>query len=247
TRYTRSGDTIAEFGAANGLTDAWVELVRGGTPPAKGADALVCDQSGPTVPNTCEVVDKVLYRGSGLVTLDATAYNNEHAKFLTDTDLMLSDHDPVTVGFTWTRNPDYQLSDQFGGPHGDYYNDVDRVPAGARATVVGLRSGSRVDQMSLTLDNGVTLAHGGSGGTASSLTLAADEHVTAARLCQGQKDGHTRIFYAEFTTDRGRTLAGGTATSDCVTRTAPSGWQLAGFHGRAADEVDKIGFVYTRR
>ncbi|MGW2618723.1 jacalin-like lectin, partial [Streptomyces sp. NPDC001500] len=158
-----------------------------------------------------------------------------------------SDHDPVTVGFTWTRNPDYQLSDQYGGPHGDYFNDVDRVPSAARATVVGLRSGSRVDQMSLTLDNGVTLAHGGSGGAATSLTLAADEHVTAARLCQGKKDGRTRIFYAAFTTDQGRTLSGGTATSDCVTRTAPPGWQLAGFHGRTGEEVDKIGFVYTKR
>ncbi|MDX3118520.1 jacalin-like lectin, partial [Streptomyces scabiei] len=180
------------------------------------------------------------------VSLDATAYNNEHAKFLTDAGLMLSDHDPITVGFAWTRNPDLQLSDQFGGPHGDYFNDVDSVPAAARATVVGLRSGSRVDQMSLTLSNGVTLAHGGSGGTASSLTLAAGEHVTAAQLCQGAKGGHTRIFYAKFTTDQGRTLAGGTVTSDCVTRTAPPGWQLAGFHGRTGEEVDKIGFVYTR-
>ncbi|MER6416367.1 jacalin-like lectin, partial [Streptomyces humidus] len=149
--------------------------------------------------------------------------------------------------FSWTRNPDLQLSDQFGGPHGDYYNDIDAVPAGARPVSLSLRSGSRVDRMSLTLSNGVTLAHGGSGGTESSLTLAAGEHVTAAQLCQGQKDGRTRIFYARFTTDQGRSLAGGTTTSDCVTRTAPTGWQLAGFHGRAGDEVDKIGFIYTRR
>jgi hypothetical protein len=32
-----------------------------------------------------------------------------------------------------------------------------------------------------------------------------------------------------------------------VTRTAPSGWQIAGFQGRAGDEVDKIGFIYTQR
>ncbi|MEH0474629.1 jacalin-like lectin [Streptomyces sp. B21-097] len=247
TRYTRSGDTIAEFAAANGLTDAWVELIRGGTPPAKGADALVCDQSGPTVPNTCEVVDKVLYRSSTLVSLDATAYNNEHAKFLTDAGLMLSDHDPITVGFTWTRNPDYQLSDQFGGPHGDYYNDIDAVPAGARAVSLSLRSGARVDGVSLTLGNGQVLTHGGTGGTASTLTLGSGEYVTSAQLCQGQKDGLTRIFYAKFTTNLGRSLAGGTATSDCVTRTAPSGWQVAGFHGRAADELDKLGLLYTKR
>jgi hypothetical protein len=246
TRYTRAGDTIAEFAAANGLTDAWVQLIRGGTPPVKGSDALVCDQSGATVPNTCEVVDKVLYRSSKLVSLNATSYNNEHAKFLTDAGLMLSDHDPITVGFTWSRNAAYQLSDQFGGPHGDYYNDINSVPAGARATTIGLRSGSRVDQMNLTLANGTTLAHGGTGGTASSLTLGSGEYITTAYLCQGQYNDQTRIFYAKFTTNLGNTLAGGTTTSDCVTRTAPSGWQIAGFHGRSGDEVDKIGFIYTQ-
>ncbi|MEV0182089.1 jacalin-like lectin [Streptomyces sp. NPDC050625] len=247
TRYTRTGDTIAEFAAANGLTDAWVQLIRGGTPPAKGSDALVCDQTGATVPNTCEVVDKVLYRSSRLVTLNATAYNNEHAKFLTSDGLMLSDHDPITVGFSWSQNPDFQLSDQFGGPHGDYYQDIDKVPAGARATTVALRSGSRVDQVGITLSNGTTLTHGGTGGTASSLTLGSGEYVTTAYLCEGVKDSHTRIFYARFTTNLGRTLAGGTTTSDCVTRTAPSGWQIAGFHGRSGDELDKVGFIYTKR
>ncbi|MGW7402900.1 jacalin-like lectin [Streptomyces sp. NPDC054833] len=247
TRYTRTGDTIAEFAAANGLTDAWVQLIRGGTPPAKGSDALVCDQTGATVPNTCEVVDKVLYRSSRLVTLNATSYNNEHAKFLTSDGLMLSDHDPITVGFSWSQNPDFQLSDQFGGPHGDYYQDIDKVPAGARATTVALRYGSRVDQVGITLSNGTTLTHGGTGGTASSLTLGSGEYVTTAYLCEGVKDSHTRIFYARFTTNLGRTLAGGTTTSDCVTRTAPSGRQIAGFHGRSGDELDKVGFIYTKR
>jgi hypothetical protein len=247
TRYTRTGDTIAEFAAANGLTDPWVQLIRGGTPPTKGSDALVCDQSGPTVPNTCEVVDKILYRSSRLVSLNATSYNNEHAAFLTDDNLMLSDHDPITANFTWSRNPAYQLSDQYGGPHGDYYNDIDNIPAGARPTTLTLRSGTRVDQVSLTLTNGTTLTHGGTGGTASTLTLGSDEYVTSTQLCQGTYDGHTRIFYAKFTTNLGRTLAGGTTTSDCVTRTTPTGRQLAGFHGRSGDEVDKIGFIYTQR
>ncbi|MER6564204.1 jacalin-like lectin, partial [Streptomyces sp. NPDC001027] len=235
------------FAGANGLTDAWVKLVRGGTPPAKGSDALVCDQSGPTVPNTCEVVDKILYRGSKLVTLNATSYDNEHAKFLTDDGLMLSDHDPVGVGFSWSRNPDFQLSDQFGGPHGDYYNDIDAVPAGASAVSLSLRSGSRVDGVALTLASGKVLTHGGAGGTVSTLTLGSGEYVTSAQLCQGQKDGLTRVFSAKFTTNLGRSLSGGTTTSDCVTRTAPSGWQIAGFQGRAGGEIDKLGFIYTKR
>ncbi|MFE0513881.1 jacalin-like lectin [Streptomyces sp. NPDC058964] len=247
TRYTRTGDTIAEFAAANGLTDAWVQLIRGGTPPAKGSDALVCDQTGATVPSSCEVVDKVLYRGSEPVTLNATSYDNEHGEFLTSDGRMLSDHDPVTVGFSWSQNPDFRLSDQFGGPHGDYYQDIEKVPAGARATTVSLRSGSRVDQVGITLSNGTSLTHGGTGGTASSLTLGSGEYLTTAYLCEGVKDDHTRIFYARFTTNLGHTLAGGTTTSDCVTRAAPSGWQIAGFHGRSGDELDRVGFIYTKR
>ncbi|MEV7978788.1 jacalin-like lectin [Streptomyces sp. NPDC086519] len=247
TRYTRTADTIAEFAANNGLTDAWVQLIRGGSAPAKGSDALVCDQSGATVPNTCEVVDKVLYRSSKLVSLNATSYNNEHAKFLTDAGLMLSDHDPITVGFSWSENPNFQLSDQFGGPHGDYYQDIDKVAAGARATSISLRSGSRVDQVGITLADGTTLAHGGTGGTASSLTLGSNEYVTTAYVCEDKYNNTTRIFYAKFTTNLGNTLAGGATTSDCVTRTAPSGWQIAGFHGRSGDELDKVGFIYTKR
>ncbi|MFG2941257.1 jacalin-like lectin [Streptomyces sp. NPDC048282] len=247
TRYTRSADTIAEFASNNGLTDAWVQLIRGGSAPAKGSDALVCDDTAATVPNTCEVVDKVLYRSSKLVTLNATAYNNEHAKFLTSDGLMLSDHDPITVGFSWTQNANFQLSDQFGGPHGDYYQDIDKVAAGARATTISLRTGSRVDQVGITLADGTTLTHGGTGGTASSLTLGSTEYVTTAYLCEGKYNNTTRIFYAKFTTNLGRTLAGGATTSDCVTRTAPSGWQIAGFHGRSGDELDKVGFIYTKR
>ncbi|MFI1049695.1 hypothetical protein ACH4U3_28595 [Streptomyces griseoruber] len=52
---------------------------------------------------------------------------------------MLSDHDPLTAGFSWTRDSAFQLSDQFGGPHGDYSNDVDSVPAAARAPPAALR------------------------------------------------------------------------------------------------------------
>ncbi|MFE3525580.1 jacalin-like lectin [Streptomyces sp. NPDC059161] len=50
-----------------------------------------------------------------------------------------------------------------------------------------------------------------------------------------------------FTTNLGRPPAGGSTTSDCVTHTAPDGWQIAGFHGRPGDEADKIGFIDIRR
>jgi hypothetical protein len=245
TRYTRSEDTIAGFVADNGLTDAWVKLERGGSAPAAGSSALLCDESAIT--NTCEVVDKVLYRSSKLISLTATAYSNEHSAFLDSAGAMLSDHDPIAVRFGWSKNPAFQLSDQYGGPHGDYYTDIDGVPAGAQAASISLRAGSRVDQISETLTNGTTFAHGGTGGTASTLALASGEYVTSAYLCEGSYQNHTRIFYAKFTTNLARTLVGGTTTSNCVTRTAPDGWQIAGFHGRSGDAVDKIGFIFTKR
>ncbi|MFG2004404.1 jacalin-like lectin [Spirillospora sp. NPDC048911] len=246
-RYTRSGDgaTLRAFAADNGLTDAWVQLPRKGSVPAEGSPALVCDPANVT--DTCETVDKIFYRSGRLITLTASGYANEHAKFLDDSGRMLSDHDPIVTRFSWAQNPDYQFGDQFGGPHGTYFNDVEGVPAGARATRISLRTGARVNQIGITLADGTAFTHGGTGGTASSLSLGSGEYVTSAYLCQGQKDGHTRIFYAKLSTNLGNTLAGGTTTSTCTTRTAPSGWQIAGFHGRSGDELDKVGLIYTQR
>ncbi|MGP4029925.1 jacalin-like lectin [Actinomadura sp. 3N407] len=246
-RYTRPGDgaTLRSFAAHNGLTDAWVRLVRGGSAPAEGSPALVCDESDIT--DTCETVDKIFYRSSKLITLTASDYTNEHDGFLDDSGRMLSDHDPIATRFAWTQNPDYRLSDQFGGPHGDHFNDINDVPAAARPTEISLRTGARVDRIAITPAEGATFAHGGTGGSASSLTLGNGEHLTSAYLCRGRKDGHTRIFYARLTTNLGNTLAGGTTTSDCTTRKAPPGWQISGFHGRSGNELDKIGFIYTRR
>ncbi|MGW6012144.1 jacalin-like lectin [Streptomyces sp. NPDC055210] len=243
TRYTRSGDNIRTLASENGLTDAWVQLVRGGNAPAQGSDALVCPTTAPT--NSCEVVDKVLYRGSNLVNLSATRYNNEWAKFLDSAGGNLSDHFPHTVDFSWTLPSKLRASDFFGGPHGTAFNDADNLPGAASPRTLTLRGGSRLDAVSLTLDGGTSLTHGGTGGTAASLTLAGGEHLTSVKLTQGQKDGRTRIFSASFTTDKSRTVSAGSATSDAVTYTAPTGWQIVGFTGRAGTEIDKLGVLYA--
>ncbi|MFJ9160129.1 jacalin-like lectin [Streptomyces griseoviridis] len=243
TRYTRAGDNIRTLVRDNGLTDAWVKLVRGGTEPAQGADALLCPTTAP--PNTCEVVDKVFYRGSRLVSLDATRYNNDWAAFLDARGGNLSDHFPHTVDFSYTVNSALKASDFFGGPHGAAFNDAATLPATASPRTLTLRGGARLDAVALAHDGGATPLHGGTGGTATSLTLATGEHLTSVKLTQGQKDSRTRIFSAAFTTDRGRTLSAGTATSDTRTFTAPAGWQIAGFTGRAGDEVDKLGVLYA--
>lgn len=243
TRYTRSGDNIRTLADENGLTDPWVQLVKGGTRPTQGADALLCPTTAPT--NDCEVVDKVFYRGSSLLSLSATRYNNEWASFLDSTGGNLSDHFPHTVDFSYTLNSSLKASDFIGGPHGTAFNDADDLPTAVSPRTLTLRGSSRLDAVSLTHDGGTTLSHGGTGGTATSLTLASGEHLIAVKLTQGQKDGRTRIFSAAFTTDRGRTLSSGTATSDSKTFTAPSGWQIVGFTGRSGDEIDKLGVLYA--
>ncbi|WP_328937311.1 jacalin-like lectin [Streptomyces tauricus] len=243
TRYTRSGDNIRTLASENGLTDAWVQLVRGGSAPAQGSDALVCPTTAPT--NSCEVVDKILYRGSDLVNLSASRYGNEWAKFLDSAGGNLSDHFPHTVDFSWTLPAKLRASDFFGGPHGTAFNDADDLPAAPAPRTLTLRGGSRLDAVSLTLDGGTSLTHGGTGGTAASLTLATGEHLTSVKLTQGQKDGRTRIFSAAFTTDKSRTVSAGTPTSDTVTYTAPAGWQIVGFTGRAGTEIDKLGVLYA--
>jgi hypothetical protein len=243
TRYTRAGDNIRTLADENGLTDAWVQRVKGGTRPTQGADALLCPTTAPT--NDCEVVDKVFYRGSKLLSLNATRYNNEWASFLDSAGGNLSDHFPHTVDFSYTLNSTLRASDFLGGPHGTAFNDADDLPATPAPRTLTLRGGARLDAVALTHDGGATLTHGGTGGTATSLTLATGEHLTSVKLTQGQKDGRTRIFSAAFTTDKSRTLSSGTATTDATTFTAPSGWQIVGFTGRGGDEVDKLGVLYA--
>jgi endonuclease/exonuclease/phosphatase family metal-dependent hydrolase len=213
TRYTRAGDNIRTLVTENGLTDPWVDLIKGGKAPAQGSDALVCPTTAPT--NDCEVVDKVLYRDSNVVNLTATRYNNEWAKFLDSAGANLSDHFPHTVDFSWTVNSKLRASDFVGGPHGTAFNDADDLPATVSPRTLTLRAASRLDAVSLTHDGGTALTHGGTGGTATSLTLTPGEHLTAVKLTQGQKDGRTRIFSASFTT------------------------------GRSGDEIDKLGVLYA--
>lgn len=96
------------------MTDAWVEFENGGVNPTV---LTVCDN--PSLINTCETVDKVFYRGSRQLTLEATYFNYESQKFLQADGSILSDHNPITVSFHWTASNSFRQSGFWGGPHGD--------------------------------------------------------------------------------------------------------------------------------
>ncbi|MFC4726707.1 jacalin-like lectin [Coralloluteibacterium thermophilus] len=240
TRYTRSGDNLRTLLDDNGLRDPWVELVKG-TRPALGADALLC---GTPPTDDCEVVDKILYRDARNLVLVADEYRLDDPDFYDDRGRPLSDHYPVFTRFGWATVDDVRLSDLFGGPHGTPFNDLASPHLGRPVRTLTLRGGARLDGIAVTLDNGVRLAHGGSGGSARSLDLLPGEKLVSATLTLGQRNGRTRVFSADLVTSHGRRLQAGTPTGEVHTLTAPEGWHIAGFTGRAGDEIDKLGAIY---
>ncbi|OWK71852.1 hypothetical protein CBW18_05120 [Pedobacter sp. AJM] len=241
-RYTRDNN-LHLFLNVNGMTDPWIELIRGGNIPVLGSAAIVCDF--PNISNTCEIVDKIYYRSSKFIKLQASGYNVVKS-FVNDAGQQLSDHMPLTTNFTYTLQSAFGASDLFGGPHGNPFNDLETLTSAHNAKVFTLQGANRVDGIGVTFADGTILKHGGNGGTAQSLTLQNGETVTSAMLCSGEYSGRTRIFYVKLTTSSGRTLAVGTATSNVVTYTAPTGYKITGFYGNAGDEIDKLGVIYTK-
>lgn len=243
-RYTRSGQNIREL-LNRGFSDAWIQLTRNGAVPEIGSAALT--SCGNPSSADCEVVDKVLYRSSRYITVTPTEYSLENRKFVYADGSDLSDHWPLKVSWNFTTAPDIRMSDQFGGPHGAQYNDAASLPQNPEVSTLSIRTGSRVDSIGVTLSSGISLTHGGTGGSLKKLSLDADEYLVSVNLSSGVYNGTTRIFYVKFTTNKGRTLAGGSATGGGATYTAPTGWQIVGFHGRSGSAVDKIGVIYAPR
>lgn len=239
-RYTRVGDGITIFSTQNGMTDAWVQLVRGGVIPAV---ETIC--TNPSATNFCEIVDKSFYRGSKLLTLKATDFAYDSSKFLQASGAILSDHNVIRTNYTWSLNSALRQSDFTGGPHGNFFNNIPSLPSSPKVASITLKGGARLDSIALTLRSGQTFTHGGTGGTAATLTLATGEALVKATACQGQKDGRTRLFYLGATTSTGRTVQAGTRTGDCVEWIAESGWGISGFIGASGDGVDQLAVVYA--
>ena len=228
------------------MTDAWVSLALGGKPPAPGSPDLLCQNPSPTT--ACEIVDKVWYRGSPAVTLTATQFQYVGNLFLQPDGSVLSDHDPVLVDFTWSLGAKLRLSDPYGGSGGSFFNNLEVLAPLASPVVstVTLRGANRVDAVAVVLSSGQTLTHGGTGGAAVSLALAAGETLVGATICRGTYNGDPRIFYVEVRSSKGRSVSTGVKTSECVTRSAEAGWAIVGFTGRSGDGVDRLGFVYVK-
>ncbi|RYP13799.1 hypothetical protein DL767_010578 [Monosporascus sp. MG133] len=241
-RYTRAGDDIRILTRKNGMTDPWVELIRGGVDPTK---ETLC--ANPTTLNYCETVDKMFYRSSPALNLQATGWSYESSRFLQPNGDILSDHNPIVANFTWSFPVSLRQSGLHGGPHGTWFSDTEVLShiVSPRVSTIRFRGGSRLDAVSVAHVDGTSMTHGGAGGRASELKLAEGETWAGAKLCLGQRNNRTRIFWIEARTSAGRTLTTGSPTEDCAEFAAPEGWGIIGFVGRSGSEVDKLGFIYA--
>lgn len=147
-----------------------------------------------------------------------------------------------------SANEDIVLSPVYGGPHGVAFSDVRNIVLGQTLSSVTIRAFRRVDAVTLQVTKPAeqTFTHGGKGGKETTLALGPGEYINSVEFHWGKKDGRTHVFYVNFGTSAGNSLAAGTKTKDTAVETAPKGFQLSGLHGRAEDEVDQLGCIWTR-
>eukprot|EP00644_Phytophthora_capsici_P006859 jgi/Phyca11/103467/e_gw1.8.492.1 len=78
--------------------------------------------------------------------------------------------------------------------------------------------------------------------------MGGEEYITGIEVHWGKYYRKTRVMYIEFTTNKGKTISGGTPqenTDKMGTDTAPEGYQLGGFQGYAGNELDSVGAIWT--
>lgn len=241
-RYTRYQDNFeAALLEECDLSDPWIELVRNGIVPPDGEPLM--DTSNLNGPNF-EVVDKVFYRSSQAVILTPVMYKLEDIYFVDENGDQLSDHYPISVTFEYMSNSNMVMSDLWGGSGGTAFNFLrSTVPITNRPVVLTLRAGNRLDAVSMTYSDGTVLSNGGSGGTEKALFLDSNEYITEVLLYKDKYNGEDRIFYAEFKTNKGNMISGGSKSGQPKTLIAPEGYYVAGLFGRAGANIDKLGLI----
>ncbi|GMF50199.1 unnamed protein product [Phytophthora fragariaefolia] len=146
---------------------------------------------------------------------------------------------------TTTADDVIVLSEVYGGPHGYAFSDVSSITLGQTLSSVTVRGDRRVDAISVQAAK--NLDHGGSGGKEHVLVLETGEYINSMEIHWGKKGTHTRVFYVKLGSNKGNYVSAGTKTANNAIAKAPKGFQLGGFYGRAAGEVDQLGTIWTRR
>ncbi|MBM4252302.1 MAG: hypothetical protein FJ146_10050 [Deltaproteobacteria bacterium] len=139
----------------------------------------------------------------------------------------------------------YDFSTEVGGTGGHYFDDAEQLPIDARIKQVTLRSGLRIDGMSVQYHDGLLLHRGGQGGSDQTMALEPGEYIRRVLVGVGKHGKTISIHHLRLETSHGQTLSGGIPTPHTIEFIAPSGYHIAGFRGRAGIELDKLGPIFA--
>ena len=242
-RYTRSEDNFEEAIVKTcGLKDPWIQIIRNGNVPQNG-DALIDKQNPNSGDN--EVVDKIFYRSGENIDLSVEDYNLLADKFIDSKGNQLSDHYPITADFSYNLKDNIKMSETYGGDGGYGFSFIEEAKD-TLPSQVSIKCGNRVDNISFKY-NDKSISAGGNGGTLKTLDLNENEYIKSIEVSKAKKgnSGTYRISYIKITTNLGNILEGGTK-GITIKLEAPQGYAVSGLYGKAENEVDKIGTIYTK-
>ena len=142
----------------------------------------------------------------------------------------------------------------FGGNGGSHFSDANHITEDTKATSIKVRIGALVDQVSITLNSGELLKHGGDGGDEKILTLTTDEYISSVTVTVIDKSFFPVGFRGRYlssieikTNKNNSLLAGQPNELPKINIKAPENYQIVGFHGRAGSLIDQLGVVAIPR
>lgn len=98
-RYSFGRDNVDWLLKENGLADPWISFHCKNQLPFR-SDAIPASDIL-SLTDSCETIDKILFRSSAFIQLKPAAYALEKAMFTNAKGLPLSDHHPVSARFEW--------------------------------------------------------------------------------------------------------------------------------------------------
>lgn len=105
---------------------------------------------------------------------------------------------------------------------------------------IGIRTADRLDALTIGYEDGTIITKGGNGGHSFEINLQKDEYIIEITTSISHRD---TIGYIEIKTNKGQVISGGIKKFNDRVFKVPKGWELAGFYGRSADEIDKLGYI----
>ncbi|KEP46202.1 tyrosine kinase catalytic domain protein, partial [Rhizoctonia solani 123E] len=126
------------------------------------------------------------------------------------------------------------------------FDDFASIPENPMLSKLTFLGNDTLNGLSMTLVSGQNFTHFGSGGTPTDLQLNQGEYIISVTLCWGEKDGATRILYAEAGTDLAQTVATGNKTENCQKIPAPKNYGIVGAYGQVEKDIRQLGFYFAR-